>query len=114
MKNLLYFFSAVVLVILAFWAYRVNYETQQAEARVEDLRFQIARERENIAVLRAEWAYLNRPDRLRELAELYFPDLKLMPLNPEHFATPGMVVYPSESVTIQNAIEAAFRELEEE
>ena len=114
MRSVLYISSALVLGILAFWAYRVNYETQQAEARVEDLRYQIARERENISVLRAEWAYLNRPDRLRELAELYFPDLKLMPLNPQHFATPGMVAYPSEAVTIQNAVEAAFRELAEE
>ncbi len=114
MRSLLYISSALILVVLAFWAYRVNYETQAAEARVHELRYQIARERENIAVLRAEWAYLNRPDRLRELAEVHFPDLQLMPLNSAHFATPRMVAYPSEETMIQNAVEAAFQELVQE
>ena len=35
-----------------------------------DLRAEIADEREALAVLNAEWAYLNRPDRLRDLADL--------------------------------------------
>lgn len=114
MRSLLYISSAMILVVLAFWAYRVNYETQAAEARVKALRYEIARERENIAVLRAEWAYLNRPDRLRELAELHFPDLKLMPLHSAQFATPGMVAYPSEQLLIENAVAAAFQEILQE
>ena len=114
MRSLLYVSSAFILVVLAFWAYRVNYETQAAEARVKELRLEIAQERENIAVMRAEWAYLNRPDRLRELAELHFPDLQLMPLHSAQFGTPGMVAYPSEELLIENAVAAAFREAAEE
>ena len=44
----------------ATWAYRVNYATQEAMGRLADLRQDIADEREAIAVLEAEWAYLNR------------------------------------------------------
>ncbi len=104
MKTLFYILGGAVLVVFATWAYRVNYETQDAVGRVNDLTRQIAREREAIGVLRAEWAYLNRPDRLRELAELYFPDLQLMPLSPEHFGEPVTVAYPIEDLA--DAIEA--------
>lgn len=114
MRSLLYISSAMILVVLAFWAYQVNYETQAAETRIKDLHYEIARERENISILRAEWAYLNRPDRLRELAELHFRDLKLMPLNSAQFATPAMVAYPSEQLLIENAVAAAFQEIMEE
>ena len=36
-------------------------------------------------ILNAEWAHLNRPDRLRKLAEYYFSELRLTPINPDDF-----------------------------
>ena len=47
-----------------------------------------------IAMLNAEWAYLNRPDRLRLLAEEYFDELQLMPMTAGHFGEPSAVAYP--------------------
>jgi hypothetical protein len=88
--------AAVLVVVMATWAYRVNYATQAALDRVADLRAQIAAEREAIAVLRAEWAYLNRPDRLRALVEAHNDVLNLVPVSPEHFAEIGMIAYPPE------------------
>ncbi len=69
----------------------MNYRTQDALERVSKLQIEIARENEAISVLRTEWAYLNRPERLRALAEAYFMELRLMPVHAEHFAEPWMV-----------------------
>lgn len=99
MRTLLYISASAVLVVFAYWAYNVNYETQQAVARVETLRGDIATEREAISVLRAEWAYLNRPDRLRELAETHFVALGLMPMNAEHFGETKLVAFPEKEPT---------------
>ena len=89
--------SALVLVVLcATWAYRVNYATQEALNRVADLRAEIAREREALAVLKAEWAYLNRPDRLRALVTANAEALGLVALSPEQFGEPAMVAFPPE------------------
>lgn len=94
MRTLVTIMAAAVVVAFAFWAYGVNYATQDAERRVAALRKEIAEEKAAIAMLRAEWAYLNRPDRLRELAELHFGELGLMPLDAAHFSDAARLPYP--------------------
>jgi hypothetical protein len=42
---------------------------QQAESRIEILQSSIAREKEQLHILKAEWESLNRPDRLERLAK---------------------------------------------
>ncbi len=89
------YLSAVALVVIcATWAYRVNYATQAALGRVASLRAEIASEREAVAILRAEWAYLNRPDRLAALIDLHRDALDLAPLTPEQFVEVETVAYP--------------------
>ena len=82
MRNLMLFLSAVAVMGLAFWAYRENYRTQAEISQVKALQAEIRQLKESLSMLNAEWAYLNRPDRLRELADLNFPRLGLLPLNP--------------------------------
>jgi hypothetical protein len=96
MKLVLRLSAAVLVVVCATWAYRVNYATQEAFDRVADLHEQIAAEREALAVLQAEWAYLNRPDRLRELVDLNREALGLAELTPDQFGEAAMVAYPPE------------------
>lgn len=94
MRSLFYVMTALAVMALAVWAYRENYRTQQAIAEVEALHRDIGGLREKIAVLNAEWAYLNRPDRLRALAEINYDRLGLMPLSAAQFAELDQVAYP--------------------
>lgn len=110
MKLALYISAFVFVALCATWAYRVNYATQEAQARVASLRAQIAREREALGVLRAEWAYLNRPDRLERLVAAYAGDLALVPLAPEQFGEAAMVAYPPLNDQLQDALHTAVAE----
>jgi hypothetical protein len=95
MRSLLFVLTGIAVMALAFWAYRENYRTQSELAEVRTLRDEIGRLRESVGVLNAEWAYLNRPDRLRELADLNFDRLQLLPIDPMQFGTVEQVAYPS-------------------
>ena len=103
MRPLFLILSALAVMGLAFWAYRENYETQQAVRDVSNLQNEIADLREE---LRAEWAYLNRPDRLRELADINFDRLGLLPLAPRQFGRVDQVAFPPEPLApINHAVD---------
>lgn len=88
--------SGLLVIALAFWAYSQNYQTQTALKEAETLQQEIADLRERLAVLRAEWAYLNRPDRLRQLADMNFEKLGLLPLAPDDFGRVEQVGFPTD------------------
>lgn len=108
MRSALYVLSFMTVIGLAFWAYRENYETQDALTRAEDLRRDIAATQQRLSVLNAEWAYLNRPDRLRELADLNFERLGLLPLHPQQFGRVDQVAFPErEPLKITNPVDVS-------
>ena len=94
MKPIVPVFSVAAVLGLAVWAYQQNYATQDVLKRIDQLNVEISVERERLAVLKAEWAYLNRPDRLRDLAELNFDRLKLLPLTHKNFGRIEDLPYP--------------------
>jgi hypothetical protein len=94
MRPLFYVLSFLSLMGLGAWAYRENYATQASLRQVVALQDEIATLREALAVQRAEWAYLNRPDRLRELANLNFGRLGLLPMESAQFGAAGDIAYP--------------------
>ncbi|MCJ7872521.1 cell division protein FtsL [Marinovum sp. 2_MG-2023] len=94
MRSFLYILTSLAVIGLAFWAYHENYRTQEAIEKSAQLQRDIGTARSRLSVLRAEWAYLNRPDRLRDLAELNFDRLGLLPLRPHHFANIDQVTFP--------------------
>ena len=49
----------------------VKYQVQDLESQLVDLNGQIARDREALQVLRAEWSHLNEPRRIKKLANKY-------------------------------------------
>ena len=70
---------------LGLWAYKINYHSRAAYQRVKELEKSILLANKHFKILNAEWAHLNRPDRLRKLAEYYFFELRLTPINPDDF-----------------------------
>lgn len=87
MRGIVLIPSAMVVMGLAVWAYQENYRTQAAAQKAETVAQEIGALRERRKLLEAEWAYLNRPARLADLAELSFPQLGLLPMRPEQFGT---------------------------
>jgi hypothetical protein len=106
MRSLLYVMTFMTVIGAAFWAYHENYKTQDALGEAQATRAEIRDARARLAVLKAEWAYLNRPDRLRDLAEINFDRLGLMPLKPEQFGRVDQIAYPAPpDLPITNPIE---------
>lgn len=72
------------LVALACVIYQVKYQARGLDAEIRALNGQIDEERDAIAVLRAEWSLLNRPERIERLAQKH---LKLAPARPVQIVT---------------------------
>ena len=66
MRPVFYVATFIAVIALAFWAYRENYATQRILRDVTELQHDITSLREALSIQHAEWAYLNRPDRLRD------------------------------------------------
>ncbi|WP_458790062.1 cell division protein FtsL [Yoonia sp. MH D7] len=94
MRSFLYVLAGLAVMALAFWSYQENYKTRDAISDVRRLHAQIGSNYERLGMLRAEWAYLNRPDRLSDLAELNFKRLELLPLMPNAFGDVDQIIYP--------------------
>lgn len=108
MRSLFYILSGFMVVGLGYWAYHENYETQAAQRELRNLHSAIGIAHARLNVLEAEWAYLNRPDRLRDLAELNFERLKLLPLMPDAFGRVEQISYPQAfQFDLSNSIEVS-------
>jgi hypothetical protein len=77
MIKLLHIVAIGALISSATYAYTIKYDTLLYGEQLAKLKQQSLREREAIAVLKAEWQHLNRPDRLQALSERH---LQLQPL----------------------------------
>lgn len=75
------------LIGSASWTYKVKYDTQIALERVEKLEKKIVAEREEIKLLKADWALYNSPSRLQRLVDKYRDELNLAPLQPGQIGT---------------------------
>lgn len=60
--------AILALIGSALYAYSIKYETILFSEQIVKVKHNIEREQDRIAALRAEWAYLTRPERLQNLA----------------------------------------------
>lgn len=114
MRSALVILSFFVVLASGFWAYRENYATKEALREAARLGQDIARLQEAIAVHRAEWAHLNRPDRLAELVAANFDRLGLMPMLPEQFADTRQLPMPKADPALEGIAAVSSLSAEEE
>src|SRR5262249_54948224 len=80
MLRLLNILAIAFLVGSAIYAYSVKYDTIIQAERIVKLKHEVQREQDLIGMLRAEWAYLTRPERIAALADKFL-DLQPSALN---------------------------------
>lgn len=80
MLRLLNIVAILILIGSAVYVYSIKYQTSFRAEQIVKTKIEIKAERDAIAVLRAEWAFLTRPERLQQLADVYLPDLKPLEL----------------------------------
>lgn len=106
--------AAMAVMTLAWWAYQENYRTRAAIAERAAVRAEIADLRRTLTLLDREWAYLNRPERLQELALINYAVLGLDPMTPAAFGALGDVPTPEELVPEPSEDEPVLAGAEEE
>jgi len=76
MLRFLNLIAIVALIGSAVYAYTIKYQTSYRAEQIAKTKIEIKTESDAIAVLRAEWAYMTRPERLQQLADQYLVDVK--------------------------------------
>lgn len=97
--RLLHLLVIGALVFAAAYVYRIKMDSTVRTERVLKLHAEIRAERDKIAVLHAEWAKLDSPQRLQGLVERHlalkplnanqYNDLKNLPERPPSLTAPG-------------------------
>jgi cell division protein FtsL len=96
LSNLLWM---LFLVVGAFGLYMVKYKVQAVKAQVASTEHQLNDETRNLQVLQAEWTFLNRPERLKQLAERY---LDVKPMRGQQLAEFSSIPYAGVDMAAQD------------
>lgn len=89
----------LVVVVAAFMLYRVKYEVQSLRVQIADTSRELEAQREALHVVAAEWAYLNRPERLQALTDKY---LSASSVTVSQIAEVEAIPYPKQSLAKAN------------
>lgn len=84
MMRILHILVIAALILAASVVYKIKFDSTLQGERVAKLHGEIRKERNAIALLRAEWGRLDTPGRIQGLAERH---LKLQPIAPTQFDT---------------------------
>ncbi len=76
--------AILALVGSAVYAYSIKYQTSYRAEQIVKTKLEIKAEHDAIAVLRAEWSFMTRPERVQQLADRY---LDLQPLTADKIET---------------------------
>jgi hypothetical protein len=74
------------MIIAAIVTYALKHQAEAAAEQVARLQTDIAKERDNIRTLNAEWSFLNQPSRLDTLVKEHADYFGLQPFTPDQVA----------------------------
>jgi hypothetical protein len=84
MSRLFNLLLLTAMITAAAVTYDMKLKAEVAAAEVARLQGEIAREKDHIALLKAEWSMLTQPARLQALVEKYADRFKLQPFSADH------------------------------
>lgn len=95
-----------------WFAFHIKYKVQELETELGIARAAIAKDREAIRVLEAEWSYLNQPSRLADLAKRH---LDLHPMESKQIVQLGALPQremeaPDRQTSLEDIIEQILRD----
>jgi cell division protein FtsL len=113
MLRLLHLVVIAALIVAAAYVYKIKFDSTVQAERLAKVRREIRQERDAIALLRAEWAKLDNPARIEDLAKRH---LKLRSVEATQFSDfaklpprPPQIVPPD----AQDAIAALIENIED-
>ncbi len=80
MWRLLHLVAIGALVGSAVYAYTIKYETIWYSEQIVKMKHKISAEQDAIAMLRADWAHLARPERIQALVSTYLNNMQPLAL----------------------------------
>lgn len=88
----------ICFAIAAYALYMVKFSVQNLQREVAATQAQLDAEKESLHLLNAEWAYLNRPERLRHLADAH---LSLVPLDSRRIENMNLLPAATQEEAVQ-------------
>lgn len=76
-----------LMVLSASAVYDMKYEAELASEAIHKQETKVAQVREDISLLKAEWALLTRPSRMQDLVNRHHDILNLVPMTADHIGT---------------------------
>ena len=86
-RRILNFILIAAMIVGAAATYTMKRRAEIAAAEVARIQAEVAKEKDRLALLRAEWSMLTQPGRLQGVVEKYADYFELAPFAPDQIAT---------------------------
>nr|WP_321980272.1 hypothetical protein [uncultured Cohaesibacter sp.] len=104
MSRLINFLLVLFALMGAFWLFQVKHEAKEEGEKIAILKGQIQDEKDALLLLKAEWSYLNRPQRIQRLTDEFSDQLGLKAIEPYQIGDIGDVPDRSGEATLPGAV----------
>lgn len=104
MSRLINLLLILFVLMGAFWLFQVKHQAKEEGGKIAILRGQIQEEKDALLLLKAEWSYLNRPQRIQRLTNEFSNQLGLKAIEPYQIGDINDVPDRSGDATLPGAV----------